>query len=158
MPRGKKPVGMVAALTNCGMINALWVDSDSEVKSQNGIGFWLYWLCFFHVANWTSRKLHGARFRCMGRKMRGLQSAWANASAWTVLWVRGTPSAQTRAKCVGHGSAVWAAIVQSGEQVALTTHLPRTSHAMQPRFHSRKPQWAGNARHVKGKWSKTLSS
>ena len=57
-------------------------------------------------------------------------------SAWAALWVRGTPSARTRAKCVGRGSiaraalSARAAIAWRGEWAALPTHLPRTCHSM----------------------------
>ena len=57
-------------------------------------------------------------------------------SARAVLWVRGTPSARTRAKCVGRGSIARAAlnaraaIAWRGEWAALPTHLPRTCHSM----------------------------
>ena len=53
-----------------------------------------------------------------------------------LLWVRGTPSARTRAKCLGRGSSARvalsarAAIAWRGEWAALPTHLPRTCHAM----------------------------
>ena len=59
------------------------------------------------------------------RKVRGL-----------LLWVRGTPSAQTCAKCLGRGSIAWAAlsaraaIAWRGEWAELPTHLPRTCHSM----------------------------
>ena len=85
----------------------------------------------------------------MGRKVRGLQSAWTHAkcadprkvrgpmqSMRAAFWVRGALSAQIRAKCVGRGSitwaalSAWAAIARSGEWAALSTHLPRTCHAM----------------------------
>ena len=85
----------------------------------------------------------------MGRKVRGLQSArthakWADPrkvrgpmqSTRGAFWVRGALSAQIRAKCVGRGSiawaalSAWAAIAQSGEWAALSTHLPRTCRAI----------------------------
>ena len=104
---------------------------------------------------WKRISLHGppsARVaKCASpRKMRGhTQNAWAHAkcanprkvrgptqSARAALWVRGTPSARTRAKCVGRGSiaraalSARAAIAWRGEWAALPTHLPRTCHSM----------------------------
>ena len=57
-------------------------------------------------------------------------------SAWAALWVRGAPSARTRAKCVDRGSiaraavSAQAAIALRGGWAALSTHLPRTCHSM----------------------------
>ena len=57
-------------------------------------------------------------------------------SARAALWVRGAPSARTRAKCVGRDSiaraalSARAAIAWRGGWAALSTHLPRTCHSM----------------------------
>ena len=95
-----------------------------------------------------------ARCQCMGRKVRGLQSARTHAKCAdprkvrgpmqrtrAAFWVRGALSAQIRAKCVGRGSiawaalSAWAAIARSGEWAALSTHLPRTCRAMPTQWH-----------------------
>ena len=74
---------------------------------------------------------HNARTHAVPRKVRGPAQ-----SARAASWVRGTPSARTRAKCVGRGSiaraalSARAAIAWRGEWAALPTHLPRTCHSM----------------------------
>ena len=94
-------------------------------------------------------KLHWKGYQCVDRQVRRLQNARAHAkgagprkvrrptqNAWAALWVRGTPSARTRAKSVGRGSIARAAlsaqdaIAWRGEWATLPTHLPRTCHAM----------------------------
>ena len=65
------------------------------------------------------------------RKMRG-----PTQGARAALWMRGTASARTRARCVGRGSiaraalSARAAIAWRGEWAALPTHLPSTCHSM----------------------------
>ena len=57
-------------------------------------------------------------------------------SARAALWVGGKPNTRMRAKCVGRGSiaratqSARAAIAWRGEWAVLSTHLPRTCHAM----------------------------
>ena len=82
-------------------------------------------------------KSHGKDSNAWASKCAGPRKVrWPTQSAQAVIWVRGTPSARTRAKCVG-GSPISraalsarAAILWRGEWAALPTHLPRTCHAM----------------------------
>ena len=87
-----------------------------------------------------ARGLQSARAhtKCAGpRKVRGpTQSARAHAKSAGCPMRAGTPSARTRAKCVGRGSiapaalSARAAIAWRGEWAALPTHLPHTCHSM----------------------------
>ena len=134
---------------------------DSHLGLKNGIGFRYYWAWFAWIANWMGWKLHWKNdINAWTAKCAGCKVHEPTQSAQTALWVCGTPSAWTHAKCMGSGLIVRAAlsaraaIVWGGEWTTLPTHLPCTCHAMSTqckrgptRFG---PWWAVIARHVKG--------
>ena len=97
---------------------------------QKDINVWATKRAGCKVRDLTQNALAHAKY-ADPRKVRG-----PTQSAWAALWVRGTPSARTRAKCVGRGSiaraalSARAAIAWRGEWAALPTHLPRTCHSM----------------------------
>ena len=129
------------------MINTLW--GGYELGSQKGIGLRLYWLWFAYAANWMDRILLGARCRCIGRKMRGLQSARPHAkcagrflstrahakcagrvlSAWDAKCAEAREMRGPRLSCAGRTECVGGNCVEQWVG-ALPTHLPRTCHAM----------------------------
>ena len=105
------------------------------------------------------RDLHGSQIKWVENCMEKDMNKWAakcagcklcepTQSAGTALWMRGTPSARTRAKCAGRTECVERWVGRTVHTPPL--HLPCNAHAMQPRFHSRGPRWAAIARHVKG--------
>ena len=85
---------------------------------------------------WIKISMHGPQSTRATKCAAPCKVRGPTQSARTALWVRGTPNAWTRAKCVGRGSIARAAlsartaIARSSEWAALSTHLPRTCHAM----------------------------